>query len=206
MLLRHSSFRKRNTVVQSVSEPNQETSESFKKSYKVGRHLNVYETSSNKFAPETRPLTIMYSWLNAKKSHVDKYCSIYQREGIDVVQVYTTPRKLFFGKDISQAVEEVLTYITEPKHRKRPLLVHGFSVGGLVFCETVAALRSQRHANKSADVKYRIKGTIMDSIVDYEDAPRGISRAITDKPLLQNMLKTTIELQLKFIFPGVTKR
>jgi hypothetical protein len=74
-------------------------------------------------------------------------------------------------------------------NEQRPLLVHGFSVGGFVYTEMMAAMRSSRHVVASADVKYRIKGTIMDSIVDVEGAPRGISRAVTNNPFLQALIQ-----------------
>lgn len=99
---------KTQTVAKVQSSKVAEVKESeFKRPYRVGSSLHVYETSLTKFPAPVRPLAIMFSWLNARPSHVDKYASIYQREGVDVVHVFTTPRRLLVGSDIGRAVEEV---------------------------------------------------------------------------------------------------
>jgi hypothetical protein len=71
----------------------------------VGTNLHPYEPAS------VLPLILIFSWLNDKQSYVDKYASVYQREGVDVVHVFMTPRRVMIGSDIEKAMEEVLGYV-----------------------------------------------------------------------------------------------
>jgi alpha-beta hydrolase superfamily lysophospholipase len=156
----------------------------------------------------------MFSWLNAKRSHVDKYASVYQREGVDVVHVFMTPRRVMVGSDIEKAVEEVLGYVTAEGREQRPLLVHGISVGGLIYTELVATILAQQQKQAIAGalgssplgLQQRIKGTVMDSIVDVHHAPRGISRAVTTNSYLRRFIAANVDFQMNRVFRGKFER
>ena len=90
--------------------------------------------------------------------------------------------------------EKVLDLVATEK-TDRPLMVHGFSVGGYVFGEFLVKLL--QNPDKYANIPPRLHGLIFDSVVDMNGIPIGVSRAATQNRAYQKMIQSTLGLYLK---------
>jgi len=76
--------------------------------------------------------------------------------------------------------------------QKRPLLVHGFSVGGYVWGETLALAEEGR--NRFQPVLDNIVGTIWDSVAEVQEIPDGVPTALFPKnKTLQNVCRKIVK-------------
>lgn len=100
-------------------------------------------------------------------------------------------------------VGQVSDFVMDPKRCHQPILIHGFSVGGYLYGETIVKFVSDKR--RFQDMDSRIRGQIFDSPVDLEGVPRGVGLAVTDKPVLQKTIKLSLETYLKFFSSQVTQ-
>jgi hypothetical protein len=66
--------------------------------------------------------------------------------------------------------------------KKRPLLIHGFSVGGYVWGEVMAI--AERDRERFQPLFSNIVGHIWDSAADMQDIPDGLPAAVFPKNLM----------------------
>lgn len=78
---------------------------------------------------------------------------------------------------------------------QRPLMVHGFSVGGYVFGEVL--LKLLQSPEKYSTIPPRFQGMVFDSPVDMNHIPIGVSRAVTQNEAYQKLIHSLLELYLK---------
>ena len=74
--------------------------------------------------------------------------------------------------------------------RLQPLLIHGFSVGGYLYGETLVKMLGNPDQYKG--LTDRITAQIFDSPVDIQGIPSGISQATTNNPVAQKAIKFSI--------------
>ena len=168
----------------------------FKPLVKLNESLVLYETQSQLFEKDERPLAVVFSWLNAKESNVAKYRAVYDSHGMDMLHVRTTAANVVFDRKLMDTVHSVLDFIMAPEAKRRPFLMHGFSVGAYLYCHSAVEIMS--NPDKYADVQRRLKGIVMDSPVDFDFAARGLSRTITSVRWLQNALEKFFSFQFRY--------
>jgi hypothetical protein len=93
-----------------------------------------------------------------------------------------------------QTAIKILDRLMSSETKEKPVLVHGFSVGGYLYSQVVNQMVSD---GKYTPVKERIIGQVFDSPVDFQGIPHGISNAALKHPILRSLLKNGIEAYLK---------
>lgn len=97
---------------------------------------------------------------------------------------------------------KVLNQLTSPENKNRPVLVHGFSVGGYLYSHV---LNLMEQLDKFSPVKERILGQVFDSPVDFDGIPYGVSNAASQNPFIRWLMKSSIESYLT-IFAKYTSK
>lgn len=107
-------------------------------------------------------------------------------------------------KSVKKTVTEIDNFLSsEPG---RPLLVHGFSVGGYVHMEVLRHLLNSNDQNRCQEIIKRFKGQIFDSVVDIVGIAEGISEALfSDRPVLQKVAYLSINNYLRLMESSVTQ-
>jgi len=143
-----------------------------------------------------RPLVVMLAWMLAKKKHINKYCEFYVRRGCDVLTVNITPWQLLWPVSGSQVVAgEVLRFLHVDAGCK-PLILHGFSVGGYVWGEVMVKMNQERERYKH--IVDRIIGQTWDSAADVTELQVGLPLAVFPRnPILRMALGKYIAYHLK---------
>ena len=112
-------------------------------------------------------------------------------KGFDVLHIKVKPQQLLWPIKTQQVTEQVLDFVGSSDHRSKPLLVHGFSVGGYVYGETLVKILTNR---KYTHIGNRIRGQIFDSPVDFEGVPRGTGMALSSIPVVQQSIRFSLEM------------
>ena len=84
----------------------------------------------------------------------------------------------------------------------RPVIVHGFSVGGYLYSHVLSLMEN---LEKFSPVKSRILGQVFDSPVDFHGIPYGISNAASENPFVRWLMKSSIESYLALFARYTTK-
>ncbi|ESO91558.1 hypothetical protein LOTGIDRAFT_121859 [Lottia gigantea] len=150
-----------------------------------------------------RPLVILFSWLLAKDRHIAKYRNLYTSQGFDVLSIRVSPTEVLQPKKAQDVIKKTLGILQEAEQKLKPLVIHGFSVGGYVCGEMMVEL--EKNAEKYFDVRQRLLGQIFDSPVDYEGVPTGFANVLSNNKMIQKLLKVSIESYLKLFKNSVTK-
>ena len=95
----------------------------------------------------------------------------------------------------TQTMTEKILDLLAAEQTDRPLMVHGFSVGGYVFGEFL--LQLVQNPEKYSSIPPRLQGFIFDSVVDMNGIPIGVSRAATQNSVYQKLIHSFLDLYLK---------
>lgn len=142
----------------------------------ISKNIKIRRAFDSKLNIDERPLVLLYSWLKAKSSHLTKYSDFYLTKGFDVLQITTTPGSIIFPNKARKSMENLLNYI-DSEHDNRPLFVHGFSVGGYLFGETLKHMKDK--PEKFESVSNRIRGQCFDSPVDAANIATGLAYVLS---------------------------
>ncbi|GFR70860.1 transmembrane protein 53 [Elysia marginata] len=153
-------------------------------------------------ASQPRPLILLFGWMLAKQRHLDKYGNLYHSKGFDVLSLKMRPGQVLIPQRAQATVEQLLSLLLTPELRSRPLMVHGFSVGGYMYGEYLVKL--EQHAQMYADIRDRMVGQIFDSPVDFEGVPSGFATVLTKNPMGQKFIQKSLELYLQLLEGPVT--
>jgi hypothetical protein len=147
-------------------------------------------------------LAVIIPWAQSKLSHVEKYCSIYTKNGFDVLVVENRVPNIIQPKK-SQNLAANLVKFLENNESYDKILIHGFSAAGYVWGETLVQL----HSKQNRDLIFkRIKGQVWDSVAGLNQIPIGISNSIfRNNKLMEILLRKSIELMLKIFYESKTK-
>lgn len=145
--------------------------------------------------PPGKSLTLILSWLEAKQSHVEKYCKIYTDLGIDVLLVQTNVLKLLRPTTGTQVIaKNVVDFLTNNENYEK-LFIHGFSVGGYLWGECLLNLYARQNFE---EVTRRFKGQVWDSGTGIEGIPIGASKSLfPENESMQKVVKKLLELYLE---------
>ncbi|KAH9491856.1 hypothetical protein Btru_029901 [Bulinus truncatus] len=149
-----------------------------------------------------RPLVLLYGWMLAKQRHLDKYGNMYHSKGFDVLSLKMKPSQVLLPKQAQRTTEELLSILQDGELKDKPLMVHGFSVGGYMYGELLVKLNQD--LDKYNSVKKRLVGQIFDSPVDYEGVPSGFSTILVKNKVGQKILKFSIESYMSIFKDSVT--
>ena len=116
------------------------------------------------------------------------FCSA---KGFDVLHIKVTPRQILWPPLAHSVATQILHFITSPPRHHQPILVHGFSVGGYLYGETLVHIMSD--VSLAESMSRRIRGQIFDSPVDFEGVPRGVGNALSNLKPVQLAIKTSLE-------------
>ncbi|ELU03488.1 hypothetical protein CAPTEDRAFT_151990 [Capitella teleta] len=163
---------------------------------RLSRNLSFREAYDSPLPSHERPLVMLYGWLVAKSKHIHKYGDFYLGKGFDVLHIKIEPLQLMWPETSQKVIKQLVDFVDN--RGSQPLLVHGFSVGGYLYGETLVKIDEDPRMRK--EVGSRIVGQIFDSPVDYEGIPRGFSRAVSPVPVVQRSLEATISAYMR-LFP-----
>lgn len=169
---------------------------------KISPNLSFRKNKNSQLQDFERPLVIVYGWLAAKLKHILKYGDFYLDKGFDVLHVKVTPSQLLRPKYVHKTIDTIYDFIHSGKINLQPLLIHGFSVGGYLYGETLFKFKNDEKNFET--ISKRLRGQIFDSAVDLEGLPRGTSRAVTNIKILQKTLELTLNAYLKVFDKQVT--
>lgn len=92
-------------------------------------------------------------------------------------------------------VQHMIDFVDGTMRRLQPILIHGFSVGGYLYGETLVKMLGNQEQYKG--LTDRIQAQVFDSPVDIQGIPKGVSQASTDNVLMQKVVQGSIATYLK---------
>ncbi|GFN76143.1 transmembrane protein 53-like protein [Plakobranchus ocellatus] len=153
-------------------------------------------------APQPRPLILLFGWMLAKQRHLDKYGNLYHSKGFDVLSLKMRPAQVLIPQRAQATVEQLLKLLLTPELRSRPIMIHGFSVGGYMYGEYLVKL--EQHAKVYADIRDRMVGQIFDSPVDFEGVPSGFATVLTKNSVARKVIQQSLEAYLRLFEKSIT--
>merc|ERR1711988_1548197 len=134
-----------------------------------------------------RPLILLFGWLMAQTKHLRKYSDYYMGKSMDVLQVRIDPAQLMWPTKAQGIINDIYSFVQDPAYCKRPMVVHGFSVGAYLYGELLNIMH--KNAEEGLSVARRLKGQILDSPADYTNIPLGVGRAVSNNVIIQKLLQ-----------------
>ncbi|XP_070198944.1 transmembrane protein 53-B-like [Littorina saxatilis] len=150
-----------------------------------------------------RPLAVLFGWMMAKKRHLNKYGNLYLSKGFDVLTIQVPPLQVLWPASAQERIISLLDTLQDSSLASRPLLIHGFSVGGYLYGEMLVKL--EMGAQKYNNISERIVGQVFDSPVDFEGVPRGFASVLAKNDAMKTALRNSLESYLKIMHNSVTK-
>ncbi|KAF2354518.1 Protein of unknown function DUF829 TMEM53 [Trinorchestia longiramus] len=150
----------------------------------------------------SRPLTLLFSWLMSKDSHLKKFVKFYTELGFDVLKIRISPFDLIRPTKGSQVVMDQMLEFLEENQCHSPVLIHGFSVGAYVFGESM--VKMENNLKRYSPLMDRFVGQIWDSPVDLEGIPNGVAKAVTKNRLLQASIESYLDWFLRTQYDNAT--
>ncbi|XP_059152736.1 transmembrane protein 53-B-like [Physella acuta] len=163
---------------------------------------NIQLKTIQEFSASPRPLVLLFGWMLAKQRHLDKYGNLYHSKGFDVLSVQMKPTQVLIPTRAQKTVGELLSILEDNSLSQKPLMVHGFSVGGYMYGELLVKLG--QNLDRYQSVRNRLVGQIFDSPVDFEGVPSGFSSVLVKNKLGQKLIKTSLETYLDIFKKQVT--
>ncbi|EDQ87827.1 uncharacterized protein MONBRDRAFT_27002 [Monosiga brevicollis MX1] len=140
----------------------------------------TYHAEQDLAANDGRPLVLMIGWLNSRQKHLKRYTDLlYNPLGMDVITMLPRPNHVLLPSHSRAAAAAVAELITGPMAQGRPILIHGFSVGGFIWGCTQMHLKDNDMIQKAQE---NLRGVVLDSPVDIEGIPYGMSSASFTNP------------------------
>jgi len=169
---------------------------------RINKNISFRPAFDSPIEQEKRPISVIYGWLVAKSRHIYKYGDFYMGKGFDVMHIKVKPLQLLWPTVAQGVISEALDFLGQEKRSQQPILIHGFSVGGYLYGETQVKMLNDP---KYKPVGKRIVGQIYDSPVGFSGIPEGVGNAVTPIPVLQNLIRKTLENYLKLFYNQTTK-
>lgn len=154
---------------------------------------------------QERPLVLLFGWLLAKQKHLRKYNEYYIEKNMDVLQVRIEPAQLMWPSKAQGIIKDIYSFVQDPGHVQRPVLVHGFSVGAYLYGELLHLMYKHQADEGGLNIEDRFRGQIFDSATDYTNIPSGVAKAMSNNAIIQNLLQGSIDTYLKAFPEKVTK-
>ncbi|XP_065345899.1 transmembrane protein 53 [Cloeon dipterum] len=151
-----------------------------------------------------QPLVIMLPWLMSQNKHIAKYANFYLKIGFEVLACRITPWQLLWPAKGSQVVANDLLHFLDANTRERPMLIHGFSVGGYLWGELLSLV--QKDEARYKPMLSNIVGHIWDSAADMQDIPDGLPSAVFPRNMmLQTAFRKYVRYHMRTFYEGATQ-
>lgn len=150
-----------------------------------------------------RPLVVIFGWMLARNRHLNKYGNLYLSKGFDVLSVQVQPQQVLWPVAAQHKITTLLKTLQDSSLSTRPIVIHGFSVGGYLYGEMLVKL--QKECDRYKKISERIVGQVFDSPVDFEGVSCGFATVLVKNPVLRILLRKSIESYLKLMQNSVTK-
>ncbi|GAB1609859.1 transmembrane protein 53-like [Argonauta hians] len=148
------------------------------------------------------PLVLMLGWMFARSHHLSKYSNIYCSKGFDVLQINVDPMQVLRPIRAQSFVEKIFDVLQNEDYIHKPIVVHGFSVGGYLYGEML--VKMNKEPKRLRDVSKRIIGQIFDSPVDKDRVAYGMSVNIGKNYISQKLIFLLLNQYLKIFKKSVT--
>ncbi|KAJ8599857.1 hypothetical protein CTAYLR_005616 [Chrysophaeum taylorii] len=161
-----------------------------------------------------RPLAVVLGWTNSSIKVLSKYAALYAKHDCDAVMLPSPPRVVYRPSKGYEMMSAVAAALMSPELSKRPLCIAGFSVGAYLYGHLIQYLESNSQAK--ASIVPRLRAVVLDSPVDFEGVPRGLSKSVlnfegvpaalsSDSTVPQKALQAMIEGYL-YVFSDISRR
>eukprot|EP01147_Barroeca_monosierra_P007514 gene7514-9808_t len=151
---------------------------------------NLYLHEATRIDETTRPIVLMIGWLLAKQHNMSKFAKWYVDRGVHTISILPRTSHCLNMKQAEAMAESMLHLVTTAPFRGHPLLIHGFSVGGFLYGRFLMELIN--HPDRDA-VAASTRGQILDSVVDVEGIPFGVSAALFKNPFARRFTQNCLE-------------
>ena len=152
------------------------------------------EYTTGNFVTINKSLVVLYNWLYANQSALNKYCDLYHNIGLDVLTVRGKLVHFLWPPRGEELAKTLLTYLLQERPKDEKLFIHAFSVGAYNYtiCETIALEKKDEFGL----FRDKVIGQIFDSIVlgTYENMSTGIAAALHDSGVLTKPLISIMDL------------
>lgn len=140
-----------------------------------------------------KPLVVLIGWLLSKPQHLSKFSSWYNQNGFDTISLLPKPGHVVSIDQAGETAKHLLDSLTSPLLESRPIVVHGFSVGGYLYGRLLMEIET---AGLQQSFSARISAQVFDSPVDVDGVPHGVSVAMTTMKPAQRIIKGSLDLFL----------
>jgi hypothetical protein len=170
---------------------------------RISDNLSFRPAVSKLLDSDHRPIVLIYAWLAAKSKHIHKFGDFYLDKGFDVLHIKVGAQQILWPPVAQSIVSDIVNFVTTPQRHKQPIFVHGFSVGGYLYGETLVRITSDPSLRES--MTRRVRGHVFDSPVDFEGVPRGVGMAVSNMVAAQVAIKSTLEAYMSLFQRQVTQ-
>jgi len=172
---------------------------------KMTERMTFYQSNASNHASHAHahtrpPVVVLFPWLGAKEKHVVKFADHHTSKGYDVLAVKTEINEILWWSENDQKIDDLLQFSTEEQMSKRPIILHMFSVGFILYGETLLRSSLPKHQDKEC-FKSRVIGQIVDSPVDPRRAPYAISKVRLQNPASQKLAEMALNLFMYATYP-----
>ena len=144
----------------------------------------------------------MLPWINSKRSHFEKYSSIYTDKGFDVLIVRSFLMNILWPKRLDKVSEDVVSFMDKNEDYDQ-IVLHGLSAGCYVWSECLIRLYSHKNFES---ISKRIKCQVWDSLSGAAEIPAGLASSLfPDNKLMRKLMTTFGVLYLKVFYSYTDK-
>ncbi|XP_076465189.1 uncharacterized protein LOC143296982 [Babylonia areolata] len=174
---------------------------------KVTRHLQLHKAGKDKeFFPRSsdKPLVLLFQWLYAKPSAVNKYTQLYRNIGLDVLTVRGKLSEFLWPPKGIKLSDELLSYLNSNRPVDEKFFVHAFSVGAYNYA--TAMHEAMEKPEECGHFRDRVIGQIFDSIVigSYDSMSEGIAQILPENEPFRKMVHQTLRLYYDVTYKTTT--
>ncbi|KAL3842142.1 hypothetical protein ACJMK2_020188, partial [Sinanodonta woodiana] len=161
------------------------------------------DEADTRVATKERPLLLLFGWMLAKPRHLNKYGNMYISKGFDVITIQVKPYQILIPTQIQKVVHNILDHLEQdPKTSRRPIVVHGLSVGGYVYGEMLVKLKNT--PDRYHAIRKGLRGQIFDSVIDFDGIPEGFSAALTTNRTIRASVKNVLKAYFRIFEKSIS--
>lgn len=158
---------------------------------KMSEHVELWKLKSGN---SSLPLVLLFPWLKARRSAIQKYANLYHQRGMDVLVVkgrmkhFLWPPYAFkLGHELDKCLRDIPSY--------EKFFVHCFSIGAYNY----TIVRMNAKSGVPCFPSEKVVGQIFDSIVIGTTAnmTEGLAISVTANKLLQRTIQSTAEAYIQ---------
>jgi len=126
---------------------------------------------------------VLFAWFNAKPKAVQAVADYHASRGRDVLSIQTSAKGFVWHNMVMKIVNDLINFTDQEEMIARPIVTHSFSAGNYFFTETW---------RRSPSFRDRVVAQIVDSPVDFLEAPNAIARSIYPQNRVQQVIMKSV--------------